>query len=135
MAINGFDVLLLVNTGSDAAPTWTAVGSQRNVTFEETTASIDASSKDQREKRVLPGRYAATVSLDALYVPDDSAFLALQTANRAGELIKIRRERADTAEEEATALITSMTDEHPDQDASTISVDLEIDGAWSAVSS
>lgn len=135
MAINGFDVLLLVNTGSDAAPTWTAVGSQRNVTFEETTASIDASSKDQREKRVLPGRYAATVSLDALYVPDDSAFLALQTANRAGELIKVRRERADTAEEEATALITSMTDEHPDQDASTISVDLEIDGAWSAVSS
>lgn len=135
MAINGFDVLLLVNTGSDAAPTWTAVGSQRNVTFEETTASIDASSKDQREKRVLPGRYAATVSLDALYVPDDSAFLALQTANRAGELIKIRRERADVAEEEANALITSMTDEHPDQDASTISVDLEIDGAWSAVSS
>lgn len=135
MAINGFDVLLLVNTGSDAAPTWTAVGSQRNVSFEETTASIDASSKDQREKRVLPGRYAATVSLDALYVPDDAAFLALQAANRAGELIKIRRERADTAEEEATALITSMTDEHPDQDASTISVDLEIDGAWSAVSS
>ena len=62
MGMNGTDILLYVNTGTPAVPAYTVVGSQRDVTFEESTDEIDVSSKDSRAKRVLPGRYSASVS-------------------------------------------------------------------------
>jgi len=133
--MNGADVLLLVNTGTLNSPTWTAVGSQRGVTFEETNEEIDVSSKDSRAGRVIAGRYGATLSLDALYVPNDAAYLALKTALRAGELIKIRREELGTATEEADALITSMSEEAPDQEGATISIEMTVDGEWDVVGS
>ena len=58
MSMNGTDVLLLVNTGTPTVPVYEAVGSQRDVTFDEATEEIDVSSKDSRAKRVLPGRYS-----------------------------------------------------------------------------
>ena len=133
MSMNGSDVLLMVNTGTTETPVWTAVGSQRDVTFEESTEEIDVSSKDERAKRVLAGRYSASVSLDALFVPDDTAYSALQTAHRAGDLIMVARNVNSVDEESATALITSMSQTMPDQDGATISVSLTIDGTWSAV--
>lgn len=135
MALSGTDVLLLVNTGTAEAPVYTAVGSQRGLTRQETTAEIDISSKDQREMRVLPGRYGSTMTLDALYVPDDASFLALQAANRDGELILVRVEEEEIETEEADALITSMSESYPDQGPSTISVSLRIDGDWTVVGS
>jgi len=131
MALNGADVLLYVNTGTDGDPTWTVVGSQRDVTFDESTEEIDVSSKDSRLKRVLPGRYGATVTLDALYVPDDGAYLALLAAMRDGDLIQIEREESDAALEYADALVTGLSHRLPDQAEATISVDLTIDGDWS----
>ena len=79
--MNGTDVLVLVNTGTNESPVWTAVGSQRDCSFEETNEEIDMSSEDGRAKRVIAGRYASTLSLDALYVPDDTAYLDLKTAS------------------------------------------------------
>lgn len=133
MAISGSDVLLLANTGTDVAPVWTVVGSQRNVSFEETNEEIDVSSKDSRAMRVLAGRYGATATLEALYVPSDAAYQALKTAARNGDPIKIRRREIGTDTEEASAIITTLSGEFPDQDAGTISVELRIDGAWTAV--
>jgi TP901-1 family phage major tail protein len=135
MAMNGSSVLLLVNTGTEQAPSYEAVGSQRDVTFEEATEEIDVSSKDSRFKRVLPGRYSANVSLEALYVPTDTAYDALADAMRAGEMILIAREEEDETVETATALITSMSSAMPDQAESTISISLTIDGEWTAVGS
>jgi len=66
--MNGTDILILVEGN--------LLGSQRDVTIEETTESIDMSSKDGRARRVIPGRYASTLSLDEVYVPDDTAYLA-----------------------------------------------------------
>ncbi len=133
--MNGADILLLANTGTDQSPTWTAVGSQRGVTFEETNEEIDMSSKDSRNYRVIAGRYSAKLSLEALYVPNDAAFLALQAALRDGELIKVRREESGVETEEAPALITSMSTEGPDQDAAVISIELTLDDGWTAVGS
>jgi TP901-1 family phage major tail protein len=128
--INGSDILLFVNTGTPELPSYEAVGSQRDVTFEENTEEIDVSSKDQREMRVIAGRYSANISLDALYVPDDAAFTALQDAMRNGTLILVQRQEAGVALEEADALITSMSSSFPDQGEGTISISLTIDGAW-----
>lgn len=135
MAMNGSSVLLLVNTGTEQAPSYEAVGSQRDVTFEEATEEIDVSSKDSRFKRVLPGRYSANVSLEALYVPTDAAYDALADAMRAGEMILIAREEEDETVETATALITSISGKMPDQAESTISISLTIDGEWTAAGS
>lgn len=120
--MNGSDVLLLVEG--------VAVGSQRDVTFEETTAEIDMSSKDSRAFRVIGGRYKSTVTLDALYVPDDASYVALKAAMRAGTLIQINRQEDDAILESANALVTSISEAAPDQDGATISVGLTIDDEW-----
>ena len=131
--MNGADVLLLVNTGTEQTPTWTAVGSQTGVTFNEKTDEIDVSAKDSRNKRVIAGRYSATVALDALYVPSDTAFGALKTAMRSGTLIKIQRKEGGTPTETASALITGLSSEVPYQGAATVGIELAIDGGWTAV--
>jgi TP901-1 family phage major tail protein len=133
--MNGADVLLLVNTGTAESPVYTAVGSQTNVKFDESVAEVDYSSKDSAATRVFGGRYGAKLSLDALYVPNDTAYQALKTAFRARTLIKVRVEEEDTETEEANALITSMSRQAPDQQACTISIGLTIDGEWSEVGS
>lgn len=125
--MNGADVLVLIEG--------TLVGSQRDVSFEETSESIDTSSKDSRARRVIPGRYSATMSLDALYVPDDTAYLALKAAMRDGTLVTVRRQEEGSALEEAEAVVTSLSEEGPDQDAATVSVSFDIDGEWEEVTS
>lgn len=124
MAMNGTDVLLRVDG--------VIVGSQRGVTFAENSAEIDTSSKESRAMRVLPGRYDATVSLEALYVPTDTAYLALQTANRNGDFVTIIRQEEGATLESASAIVTGMEGDFPDQEAGTIAVELRVDGEWTA---
>ena len=120
--MNGADVLLYVNGD--------VVGSQTNVKFDEKTAEIDMSSKDGRAKRVIAGRYSATVTLDALYLASDTAYGALKSAMRDGTLVTIVRQDEETTHEEADAVVTSLSEAAPDQDAVKVSVDLAIDGEW-----
>jgi len=135
MAMNGSDVLLLVNTGTAAVPTYEAVGSQRDVTFDEASEEIDVSSKDSRAKRVLPGRYSATLSLNALYVWTDDGYRSLRDAMRDGDLILVAREDDGTTIETADALITSLSESFPDQGEGTISISMTIDGFWTELES
>jgi len=135
MAMNGSDVLLLVNIGTPSVPSYQAVGSQRDVTFEEATEEIDVSSKDSRAKRVLAGRYSASISLDALYVPTRDDYDALKAAKRNGELILVARQENGVTIETANALVTSISEAFPDQAEATISVSLTVDGEWTEVAS
>lgn len=135
MAMNGTDVLLLANTGTPSVPAYTAVGSQRDATIEESNETIDVSSKDSRNQRILPGRYSSTLSLDALYVPDDDAYLALKTAQRAGELILVAKEVDGTVTETANANIDTISESFPDQGEATISISMTIDDGWTEVGS
>lgn len=122
MAMNGTDILIWIDGD--------AVGSQRDVTVDETTEEIDVSSKDQREMRVLPGRYGATMSLDALYVPDDTAYLALRAAMRNGTFVEVVVIEEGVVLESADAIVTSLSRNGPDQGEATCSCGLRIDGAW-----
>lgn len=130
--MNGTDVLLLVNTGTDQTPVWTVVGGQRDVEFSEKVDVIDVSSKDSASRKILPGRYSATVKLDSLYVPSDAAYDALQTAFRGRNKIKVQRQEGGTALEQADAIITELGLKAPDQGEAVISLTLEIDGDWTA---
>lgn len=124
MALNGTDILIWVDGNM--------VGSQQDLTIDEATAEIDVSSKDQREMRVLPGRYDSSLSLDALYVPTDTAYLALQAAMRAGTFVEVVVLEDGVVTESADAIVTSLSRAAPDQDAATVSIGLRIDGAWTS---
>jgi len=124
MAMNGTDILIAIDGET--------VGSQRDVSYEETTGEIDVSSKDSRAGRYLPGRYGATMSLDALYVPDDTAYLALQTAMRDGEMVEVWSMEDSVVIESADAIVTSLSRSGPDQGEATVSISLRIDGEWTS---
>ncbi len=124
--MNGTDVLVYV--GNDL------VGSQRDVTFDEANEEIDMSSKDGRAKRVIAGRYSASVSLEALYVPSDAAYVALKAAMRNGTLVTIVRQELGADLEEASAIVTKLSAKAPDQDGVTVSIDFSIDGEWTVAS-
>jgi hypothetical protein len=122
VATNGTDILVLIEGN--------VVGSQRDASFDEKTDAIDASSKLSRAMRVLPGRYSATVSLDALYIPTDAGFLALEAAMRNGTFVTVRRQEYGAAVEEAEAVVTGLKTGAPDQDVSIVSAELAIDDQW-----
>jgi predicted secreted protein len=122
MALNGTDVLLRVDGN--------IVGSQRGVKFSETTAEIDVSSKEHREMYVLPGRYGATIQLDALYVPDDTAYMALLAAMRDGTFVEVIRQEDGATLESCSAIVTALDGDAPDQVAVVISVSLRVNGPW-----
>jgi len=131
--INGADVLLRVNTGTYDTPAWTTVGSQTNVTFDQTTDPVDISSKNSRSRKLLGGRYSASVTLDALFVPSAADFAALQACMRDGSLMKIRRRYSGTDTEQADGIVASLSEAYPDQEGATVSCTLEISGDWAAV--
>jgi hypothetical protein len=122
MAMNGTDIVLWVDGN--------AVGSQRDMSIDETTAEIDASSKDQREGRYLPGRYGSTMTLDALYVPSNAAYLALRDAMRNGTFVEVVVIEEGVVLESADAIVTALGRKAPDQDVAVINCGLRIDGAW-----
>lgn len=123
MAMNGTDVLLWIDGD--------AVGSQRDCTFDETTAEIDVSNKiDGRAMRVLPGRYGATITLDSLYVPTDAAYQALLAAMRDGTFVEVVVVEEGIVLESANAIVTKLSKNAPDQAESTVSISLRIDGEW-----
>jgi len=124
--MNGTDILILINGE--------VVGSQRDASFEETNEEIDVSSKTGgRHSHTEYGRYSATGSFDALYVPSDTAYLAIKAAVRAGTKVTVRRQEEGAALEECEAVLTSLRGEAPDQDAATISVSYTLDGEWEEV--
>jgi hypothetical protein len=126
MAMNGADVLIYIEGN--------LVGSQRGVTFKESNEEIDYSSKDSRAFQGGPGRYKATLSLEALYVPTDAAYQALQDAMRDGTYVDVVRQEEGADVEEAEGFITSLSEEAPDQSECTVSCDITINGEWTATS-
>lgn len=124
---NGTDVLLKLEVSPGV---FQILGSQRGVTFGETTAPIDMSSKNSRNYKGKPGRYSSTASLQHLYVPNASGYDALKAAMRDGTLIRVERTEFGTDLEEADAIVTNLSGDFPDQEAAVISVDLQITGAW-----
>lgn len=135
MAMNGTDLLLLANVGTEETPSYQVVGCQRDATFNENLDLIDVSCKEERAKRVLPGRSTGTISLTGLYVPDDQAFAALKNATREGLNILVAREEFGVVTETASVMVSSFSESFPDQGPATISVSMEVSGAWVAVGS
>jgi len=131
MAISGNAILLRVDT--TGAGNWVSVGSQRGLDISRTTNVIDSSHKGDSHTQSLAGRRSGTITLDALYVPDDTAYNTLDAAYTAGTLASVRKYVSGVATVECSAVINDLSESHPDDDVSTISVGLTLNGDWTAV--
>lgn len=135
MAMNGTDLLILVNTGTDEAPAYEKIGCQRDATIDESLDVIDVSCKDERQKRTLPGRSTGTISVDTLYEPTDPAYAAIKAAVREGNNVLIARQEFGVVTATVPATVTSISESFPDQDAAVVSISLALSGAWAEVAS
>jgi len=127
--VNGYDVLIQVQEPSGSG-NFETVASQRGVTFNETTAAIDMASKQRREYVGTPGRYNATVSMNSLYIPSSSGYTKIRTAMRSGTLVRLQRRQLGATLEAADAIVTSLSEDFPDQEAAVVSADFQITGPW-----
>lgn len=133
MAMNGADVLIRVNTGTEGSPVWTDVGAQRDATIDKTASMIDSSAKGDGDEKLIAGRRASNIQIDAIYVPDDTAYAKLLAAYKAGTKVQIRVKESGTDTEVADAFIENLSLSHPDQDVSTVSGTFRVSGGWSTV--
>jgi predicted secreted protein len=127
--INGSDILLYVNTGTESTPAWTAVGGQSGIKITETNGT-----KERKGHKLSPNgdakeynydQYEWKVSLDGAYVSGETGLEALRTALRTQALIKVRVKEGDTYVSEGDALITSMDLDGPYNDDATYAIELQ----------
>lgn len=134
MSVNGSTVILQVRTAT-GPDVYTTVGKQTglNITFERD--AIDASSKDIMDAEYVAGRRSSTISLPSLFVPNEAARVALRAAyNSISGAVRIRIPAVGAeAGRQADAIVTSLTEDHPDNDVSTVAVELQVTGAWGPI--
>lgn len=138
---NGALVLIYVATAPDSVGTsFVRVAGQKNVDFNDTTAQIDLSDKlSGRLGERVAGRATASVSLEVNVVQGDPAQTLIKQAYRNRETILVqhfRRNDPDSlvgvAVEEAEGLIVDLSESHPDQDASTMNLEVSLNNDWVA---
>lgn len=110
----------------------TVIGSQTTFNSEERRNAIDYSSKDSLNRRVLGGRYSGTVTLDAVYVPADTAQNQVRDDIRAGNLHKITIAEDGADDVDVQALPVSYSFQADDDDVAVLSISYEIDDQWAA---
>jgi len=128
--MNGTSVLLTAETATPGV--YVAIGSQRDVTINESTAVIDESSKDLADFVGSAGRRTVTIDCGALYVPADAAYVLLRDARRAGTLIRVEYSEAGSDVENIDCIVTSISRSAPDQGEAVVSISLQGSGAWAA---
>lgn len=128
--MNGTAITLSIESGVPGV--YVLLGSQRDATINENTEAIDVSSKDAREGAFEPGRYNATLDLDALYIPGDAAYADLKSAMRDGTNVRVELIEAGTDVENIDAVVTSLSRSAPDQGEAVLSASLQLSGAWTA---
>lgn len=125
MANNGADVLLYVGAN--------AVAKQTGLSRSTSTPTIDVSHKLSELDEFIPGRGSGTMTLNALWVPTHAAYLELRAAQLGKDLITIRVVYDGDGWEEASALITQFDEDWPDNAASTMTINLQVNGSWTNV--
>lgn len=132
MALNGTQVLLMVfdATANEGAGEYVSVAEQTGLSMEESVNLIEASSKESDHTKWLYGKSDGTLSLEALYVPNDRGLALLKQAKKERKPILVRRDEAGQPIEQVEALIETISTEFPDNDNATVSVDLQLNGNW-----
>jgi TP901-1 family phage major tail protein len=132
MALNGSSVLLMVPDPNSAGK-YIAVAEQTGLSVEESKNLIEISAKGDTHQKSMYGRQEGTISLEGMYVPNDTAYKELKKAFDNKTTILVRRDGGSGDIEQATCLIESISREFPDDDVSTVSVELRLNEAFTVV--
>lgn len=126
--IKGLDVLVSVETGVPG--TFTTVGGQRGATLNRSAETIDVTNKvGDGWKESVTGFKEWSMDCDGLYVVDDAAFTALETAFLAGTAVNIKISNGSDINYSGEAVITDFPIEAPYDDVATYSVSFTGTGA------
>lgn len=126
MAYAGSNVLLWAHDGEK----YVEIGYQTGLSTEESTNLIELKYKNKRHVDFIPGREDGKVTLEALHLLSDEGLQILKDAQRQRSKVLIQRKEAGGPVEEAEALVESITRENPDDDAPTVSVELQLVTDW-----
>lgn len=111
-----------------------AIGSQTNFTRDDNLAFIDTSVKGVRHQSGIGGRTDGTVSCDALFIYNDAAQVAIETARKNATSLTLNIVDSGAGEDETcSALCTSISRNAPDQDVATWSATFQKTTEWSNV--
>lgn len=134
-AVNGSLVQLQIRTAT-GPDVYVTVGGQRGLSIKRNRNTIDTSAKGDADETFIGGRRGSTVSMDAMVVAGDVGRAALIAAHEGTDgVARLRRGAIGTEPARQADCIISKIDENlPDDKESTWSVDLQITGAWTAVS-
>lgn len=115
----GVEVLVKVNTGTEADPTWTVVGGQRDLSINYKTDKVNVGSKDfYGWTAEMPNTIGYTIDFGGLYVPSDACWQRIKQAWKRRELIMIEVLNADGTREQGKCVIEYSVD-YPWDDAAT----------------
>ncbi len=120
--ISGSDILIKING--------VIVGHQRNVSISRKAGTTDLSSKDSKYKKHGYGKKESDVSLDGLYVYDNSGVVAIENAYENDDLVTIMKVRNGTDVKYAEAVVTDFTENAGDGTEHTFSAAFKVSGAW-----
>lgn len=132
MPINGSAVLLLAQTVVGPPGTYVLVGSQKDAKVDKKGSTIEITDKTMTDKAYIAGERSSTLTLDSLYVPNDTAMAAIMAAYKNNTPLIIEWQESGTVLEYATCFVTQISKDAKEAAASTISVTLEVSGGWTA---
>lgn len=133
--INGSTVLLQFRTGT-GPDVYTTVAGQQGASIERERTMIATSGKEDADATFAAGRRSSTVSLEGLVLASDVSRVAILAAfNSSTGEGRIRRSAIGAeAATQATVLVSSLSEDFPDDDASTWTAEFQVTGAWGATS-
>lgn len=134
MALNGSQVLIFVydkaNDGSEFADKYLPLGEQTGLSQEASSNLIEASSKASDHTKWLYGKSDGTLSVEALYGQSD-AVNVLRACQKQKKNVYLKRSDG-TNTEYFEALVETISQEFPDNDNSTLSIDFQLNAEASA---
>lgn len=143
MAQNGSQVLLFVyDKDYTDIDKYIPVDEQTGLSQEESVNLIEVSHKAANHTKFIYGREDGTLSLEAQVVdgpkPEEKGFLVLENCKKNRKMVYLKRaqvvngEIVAGSEQYVEALVENISRDYPDNDAATLSVDLQLNDSFSA---
>lgn len=123
--VKGLDFLIKVNTGTDVAPVWTAVGGQRGATLNRTSDTVETTFKGNGGFKTYAQSFKEwSVDADGIVVLNDAGYKAIEDAYMSGELVKIELSSANGRKYKGDMIVSDFPVEMPYDDMMTYSLTL-----------
>lgn len=132
--MRGVEVLVKVNTGTEALPSYTAILGQKGGTFNRGYDTIDMTSKDNSgwaDSDYGNGNWS--ISVDGNLEATDPALDKLEDAFMAAEVVKVQFAFPSGKAYEGDAVITDFSIEAPHDDVATYSLELTGKGQYTEI--